>query len=367
MLLLLLAACPAPTDDPTQDSENPVDSIDDVCEPTAWWPDSDGDGYGIGNAVVACEAPVDHVDNDDDCDDADPTRNPGEIEDCDAVDQDCDGSIDEGHDVVTWYRDEDLDGYGTDDVVVEDCASPGESWSSADGDCNDGETDVNPGASETCGDGADNDCNGLADCEDATCVDGCTETDCLDEIDNDNDGDLDCFDDDCFGEGDCYERITSRVLEGSGVGIRLYDYVYGFYSPSGSRVVTSSSRTYSRQFGFVYGSARFQLKGWTTTCSWEQQVNNSVIPPQVVGACPVASSYGYFVIWNWLPEQHWTDSAFRLTDYRPWIQGPVTGSTTSAFTGTYNASSNYFRGQRNIRYSLSSVLTGSTFTHYPGG
>ena len=52
---------------------------------------------------------------------------------------------------------------------------------------------------EICDDGADNDGDGLADCEDSDCADGCVE-DCFDGIDNDGDTFIDCEDADCAGQ-----------------------------------------------------------------------------------------------------------------------------------------------------------------------
>lgn len=60
--------------------------------------DEDGDGYGAGDPVILCEG--DDLDgyssNDDDCNDSDPSTNPGATEVCDDVDNDCDGEVDEG-------------------------------------------------------------------------------------------------------------------------------------------------------------------------------------------------------------------------------------------------------------------------------
>lgn len=63
-----------------------------------WYLDLDGDGYGDPEASVeACEPPLDHVDNDEDCDDGEPFVHPDAEELCeDAVDNNCDGRVDEG-------------------------------------------------------------------------------------------------------------------------------------------------------------------------------------------------------------------------------------------------------------------------------
>lgn len=63
----------------------------------SWYTDADGDGYGDGAAALACTAPAGSVAADGDCDDADDTISPGEIERCDdGIDDDCDGDIDDG-------------------------------------------------------------------------------------------------------------------------------------------------------------------------------------------------------------------------------------------------------------------------------
>jgi len=55
---------------------------------------------------------------------------------------------------------------------------------------------------EDCTDGADNDGDGLADCEDEDCLDVCLE-DCADDLDNDGDGAIGCDDDECLGDPRC--------------------------------------------------------------------------------------------------------------------------------------------------------------------
>ena len=69
--------------------DNPVD-------PTAWYLDQDGDGYGDPEDLEsACSAPEGYVDNNDDCAPTDPSINPGAEELFDTVDQDCDGATDD--------------------------------------------------------------------------------------------------------------------------------------------------------------------------------------------------------------------------------------------------------------------------------
>jgi Putative metal-binding motif len=59
--------------------------------------DADGDGFGSERDTVAsfCSPPTGYVQNADDCDDRDPRVNPGAVEFCDGVDQNCNGSPDD--------------------------------------------------------------------------------------------------------------------------------------------------------------------------------------------------------------------------------------------------------------------------------
>ncbi len=78
---------------------------DDDCDGTLdedamrdWFVDADGDGHGaIGSlAVRDCLMPPGRAPIADDCDDTAGARYPGHAEGCDAVDEDCDGTTDEG-------------------------------------------------------------------------------------------------------------------------------------------------------------------------------------------------------------------------------------------------------------------------------
>ena len=131
--------------------------IDEGLEQT-WYIDGDGDSYGDpNNFVVDCAQPSGYVTDDTDCDDTAPLVNPGEIEVCDLIDNDCDGDIDEGLG-FTYYYDNDNDGYGDDSNAILAC-SPLSGYTTTGGDCDDTAPLVNPGEVEVC-DLIDNDCDG---------------------------------------------------------------------------------------------------------------------------------------------------------------------------------------------------------------
>jgi len=178
------------------------DEIDNNCdgqvdEDTAedadtWYPDNDGDDYGVeGNTTVSCTQPEGFADNTNDCDDADATVYPGAIEACDDVDNDCNGLIDDDAPTQTWYGDKDRDGYGNPAVTKVACSPTIDWWVLVAGDCADQNPAVNPGATEDCSGGVDNDCDGDVD-------EGSTEI-CDDDIDNDCDGYTDLADSECVG------------------------------------------------------------------------------------------------------------------------------------------------------------------------
>jgi hypothetical protein len=173
-LLFFVTACERPSADDDCDGSLPADESD-----------ADGDG------VATCEG---------DCDDANNTINPSATEVCNGLDDDCDGTIDDGFD-------SDGDGFTT-------CA----------GDCDDSNGAINPDAPEVC-DGVDQDCDGAidegfdvdgdgvttcaGDCDDSDVLVFPGQTEACNGIDDSCDGSLaaDEADEDADGEmacsGDC--------------------------------------------------------------------------------------------------------------------------------------------------------------------
>ncbi len=144
------------------------DGLDNNCDGTidegvlsTFYADSDGDGYGDAAVTSeACAATAGYVSDATDCDDTLASVNPGAVEVCDGLDDNCDGSVDEGV-LSTFYADADRDGYGDASETVLAC-SPSAGFVADNTDCSDGLAFVHPGAPEFC-DGIDEDCDGVAD------------------------------------------------------------------------------------------------------------------------------------------------------------------------------------------------------------
>ena len=138
--------------------DNDCDGVIDDGLLMTFFVDGDGDGVG-GDATMQACALVDGLSlTNDDCDDEDGRRFPGNPEICDEVDNDCDTVVDEDAG-GTYYLDEDGDSFGTTPLMS--CSAP-EGYAERDGDCDPEEDAINPGASEDC-DLIDNDCSGTAD------------------------------------------------------------------------------------------------------------------------------------------------------------------------------------------------------------
>ena len=174
--------------------------VDDDCDgdidttaidaPT-WYLDADFDGYGNGGVYsTQCDAPADYVDNGDDCDDADASKNPAAAETTgDEVDYDCDGG-------EVCNADADSDRYSGDDTVVSadtDCDDSGENQATdLSGDCDDSRSWINPGRSEIAGNDYDENCDDAVSCYADVDNDGYRTSDVTSSTD------LDCRD---SGEG----------------------------------------------------------------------------------------------------------------------------------------------------------------------
>jgi hypothetical protein len=142
-----------------------ADGVDEDCDGLeACWDDADLDGWGTTDTVpsvdLVCDAPGEAVQLED-CDGADPSVHPFAAEVCDGIDQDCNGAIDDGVS-VTYYTDDDHDGFGDPASATPVCGAPGPDQISDGSDCDDTDTGVFPGAVEVC-DGVDQDCNGVLD------------------------------------------------------------------------------------------------------------------------------------------------------------------------------------------------------------
>lgn len=181
-----------------------------------------------GTISICADTDADGFDESVDCNDANPFIFPGAEELCDGLDNNCDGTVDEGCPDCT---DSDSDGF----FAQEGCGTVV--------DCDDENSAINPGANEICFDSIDNNCDGTTDENCLTCTPGdacatgsvgvctqgvfdstCTcvslvgpsEEICNDGLDNDCDGDSDeaaCV---CSGgltncNGDCVDLTTDSA------------------------------------------------------------------------------------------------------------------------------------------------------------
>ncbi|MFN7144534.1 MAG: MopE-related protein, partial [Myxococcota bacterium] len=147
------------------EQDNDCDGTVDEGVTTTWDVDFDGDAHGDGTLTQeACAQPTGYAAADDDCDDTVATTFPGAVESCNAVDDNCDGAVDEGVTSV-FYADADGDGHGDASRTAASCAAPS-GYVAVGDDCDDTRASTAPGATERCND-RDDDCDGTIDEADA--------------------------------------------------------------------------------------------------------------------------------------------------------------------------------------------------------
>ena len=136
-----------------KETVTPVTDAGSTPLPTSVCLDNDGDGFS-GTGDCTHETSID-------CNDRDPNAFPGALETCNALDDNCNGQIDEGLPVVAYYRDGDGDGVGA-MRTGEGCKGPPAGNVTQSGDCNDTDASIRPGQAETCN-AIDDDCDGTRD------------------------------------------------------------------------------------------------------------------------------------------------------------------------------------------------------------
>ncbi len=156
--------------DTTCPAQTPVVSNDIamiVTNSLIWYADVDGDTYGdASDSLEACVQPLGYVTNNTDCDDTNANVNPSATEVCNGIDDNCDGLIDDADPNVVgqqvWYADGDGDGFGSATSFTSACNQPA-GYVSNSNDCDDSNSNINPSATEICGNGIDDNCDGQTD------------------------------------------------------------------------------------------------------------------------------------------------------------------------------------------------------------
>ena len=223
-LILLLVACRTKDETPTETGLTNQDSGADSGAGDSG-DDSGADDSSGGDSSAPTDNDGDGVSAEEDCDDDDASAFPGATEQCDSIDNNCDGAIDEGV-TTTFYRDGDSDGYGVDGDGLAACDTP-EGYAALPGDCDDADARFNPGAAETdCADPNDYNCDGSVGYNDADEDGFAACQDCDDSQPTVNPGGseiCDTLDNNCDGAVD--EGVTTTYYrDGDGDGHGDVDY-----------------------------------------------------------------------------------------------------------------------------------------------
>ena len=152
------------------DAPELCNEIDDNCDGVfddgvteVFYLDADGDGHGVPDQTTeACFVPPGYTTLDDDCNDEEPAAWTDAAERCDAIDNDCDGEIDEDVDRLVRWEDADGDGFGDPSKPTLEC---GDGIVAVDNalDCDDSDPSLSPDAAEITGNTVDEDCDGYLD------------------------------------------------------------------------------------------------------------------------------------------------------------------------------------------------------------
>jgi hypothetical protein len=177
------------------------DSKANINPATVWYKDADNDGYSDGNTITQCLRPGGYklaselIATSGDCDDNNAVLNPATVwyKDADndgysdgskrtqcprptgyklaselaATSGDCDDNNAILNPATVWYKDADNDNY-SDGTTKSQCTRPtgyklATELTATIGDCKDNDPTINPGAAEVCGNGIDDNCNGVID------------------------------------------------------------------------------------------------------------------------------------------------------------------------------------------------------------
>ena len=125
------------------------DANDDLHPNTIWHLDADNDGYYTGSGMTQCASPgagyrYSGILGGGDCNDGNSDIHPGAAEVCNGVDDDCNGTADDGIFYVTYYQDNDGDGFGNPAMSLSSCDGAPMGYVAISGDCDDTNDDLNP-------------------------------------------------------------------------------------------------------------------------------------------------------------------------------------------------------------------------------
>ena len=138
------------------------DSNASITVPTTYYSDVDQDGFGDdATAADFCVTPPSMVAIGGDCNDNNNAIYPGAPEICDGFDNNCNGTNDEGLIFNTYYLDSDNDQFGAGLGLVSCQTIPLPGYVLVNGDCDDTNPNVFPGATEILDNNIDENCDGV--------------------------------------------------------------------------------------------------------------------------------------------------------------------------------------------------------------